>query len=217
MKILTKRCLRCGKPFNKPYSCGLPEWEGRKFCSKVCDNNWRKGKIFSPNTVFTKERHFVPVTAFKKGVRVALLTEFKKGSVPWNKGRPWTKEERQKIADSLPKRFGKDSGNWRGGTTKLGQLIRSCKKNLEWRLKVFIRDKWRCVHCRRKRKAGDRVVLHADHIKPFYLILQENKIQSLRQAIACRELWRVSNGRTLCLDCHKKTDTYKVNQHTKSR
>ena len=42
---------------------------------------------------------------------------------------------------------------------------------------------------------GKKIVLHADHIKPFAFF------PKLRFAI--------DNGRTLCIDCHKKTDTYK--------
>ena len=41
---------------------------------------------------------------------------------------------------------------------------------------------------------GKTVTLNADHIKPFAYFPE------LRFAI--------DNGRTLCVDCHKKTDTY---------
>ena len=57
-----------------------------------------------------------------------------------------------------------------------------------WREAVFKRDNYRCVMC------GDAGILHADHIKPYA------KYPDLR--------YTVSNGRTLCVPCHKQTPTY---------
>ena len=33
-------------------------------------------------------------------------------------------------------------------------------------------------------------------------------IKSVDDARKCDELWDTNNGRTLCRDCHRKTDTY---------
>jgi 5-methylcytosine-specific restriction endonuclease McrA len=63
-----------------------------------------------------------------------------------------------------------------------------------WRTLVFERDNYMCVHCGIKNGLGKTVYLHADHIKPFALYPE------LR--------YEVSNGRTLCVPCHKKTGTY---------
>lgn len=64
-----------------------------------------------------------------------------------------------------------------------------------WREAVFQRDNYTCQRCFRH-----GVVLHADHIKPF------SWYPELRLDI--------SNGRTLCLDCHKQTDSY-LKTHTR--
>lgn len=57
-----------------------------------------------------------------------------------------------------------------------------------WAKMVKDRDGRKCVLC------GSTTNLHADHIKPIALY---------------PELMRdLSNGRTLCFDCHKKTPTY---------
>lgn len=59
----------------------------------------------------------------------------------------------------------------------------------EWRKQVFTRDNYTCQDC------GARgVTLHADHVKPW------------RTHPECR--YEVSNGRTLCVPCHRKTPTY---------
>ncbi len=58
-----------------------------------------------------------------------------------------------------------------------------------WRTKVFERDLYTCQNCG---EVGGR--LEAHHIKPWSLFSE------LRFAI--------DNGRTLCKDCHKQTESY---------
>ena len=64
-----------------------------------------------------------------------------------------------------------------------------CVEDREWRQAVFERDDWTCQECGQK---GGR--LQADHIKPFATHPE------LRHDL--------DNGRTLCVDCHKKTGTF---------
>jgi 5-methylcytosine-specific restriction endonuclease McrA len=78
-----------------------------------------------------------------------------------------------------------------------------------WRLKVFERDNYKCVLCLRTRKYGDRVILHADHYpKTFALILKENNIKTFEEAKKFNNLWDPFLGRTLCRECHLKTETH---------
>ena len=74
----------------------------------------------------------------------------------------------------------------------------------EWRKIVFARDNWTCTSC------GSSISgkLEAHHLRPFYIILAENNIKSLNEALLCKCLWDVTNGTTLCHDCHKETETY---------
>lgn len=78
------------------------------------------------------------------------------------------------------------NGNWRGGVTKSRKAAMSTKEYKAWRKAVFERDSYTCVYC--GIRGGE---LNADHIKPWAYFPE------LR--------YDVSNGRTLCLDCHKTT------------
>lgn len=86
---------------------------------------------------------------------------------------------------------GKNHYNWQGGKTSAGQTIRNSYQMKEWRKLVFERDRFTCQSC--GKNGGE---LEADHIKPFA------HFPELRLEL--------SNGRTLCKECHKKTDTYMV-------
>ena len=78
--------------------------------------------------------------------------------------------------------------NWRGNrSARRSAMSRLPYRN--WRDAVFVRDDYTCVIC--SARGGN---LNADHIMPWALY------ESLR--------YDVSNGRTLCVPCHKKTDTY---------
>lgn len=155
---------------------------------------------------------------------------FKKGSIPWNKdkkgsqkgwnkglklgpawnkglpspskGVPRTKEVKEKISKAKtgkprPDMKGENNWNWKGGKTKERELIRKSIQYKKWRYEVFKRDDFTCVFCHKKEEVSGK--LNADHIKPFSIFPELRYI--------------VSNGRTLCVDCHKLTDTYLTNIH----
>ena len=95
---------------------------------------------------------------------------------------------------------GENSNFWKGGITGLDKQIRTCSKYKEWRLAVYIKDNFQCKDCGSK-KSGN---FNAHHLKHFSKILFENNITTLEQALACKELWDVFNGITLCEKCHNK-------------
>lgn len=80
--------------------------------------------------------------------------------------------------------------------------IRNCQKSKDWKFSVLKRDNFQCQICSSKK------TLQVDHIIPFTKIKKEFNVKTLDDAIECELLWDISNGRTLCLKCHKKTDTY---------
>jgi 5-methylcytosine-specific restriction endonuclease McrA len=94
-------------------------------------------------------------------------------------------------------------GNWRSenlkgslapnyvhGKCRENLLFRASREYKRWREQVFKRDGFQCVLCG-SQKGG---TLEADHIKDFALY-PELRLE-------------LSNGRTLCKECHKKTENY---------
>ena len=89
--------------------------------------------------------------------------------------------------------------NWQGGINDIRDSIRHCFEYIQWRESVFKRDNFTCRKCG-DNKGGN---LEADHIKTFSEILKRYNIKTLIDAIKCKKLWEISNGMTLCKDCHR--------------
>lgn len=129
------------------------------------------------------------------------LSEAKKGKPSPLKGKKMSEEHKKKLSAAhigkphphggKPnfKTRGANCHLWKGGITPINSAIRHSIEYKLWRTAVFERDNYTCVWC--NKRGG---VLNADHIKPFA------RFPELRFAI--------DNGRTLCVPCHKSTDTY---------
>lgn len=91
-------------------------------------------------------------------------------------------------------RKGESGSNWQDGKSVKNDKIRKSLEYKLWREAVFKRDNYTCIWCGARSGNGNALELHADHIRPFAFFPE------LRFAI--------DNGRTLCIDCHKTTDTY---------
>ena len=113
-----------------------------------------------------------------------------------------------------PNNSGENNHFWKGGKTKLSLQIRNSAEYSFWRKQIFERDNYTCQICGRKNKKGDKVIIEADHIYPFSKILDDFDITSIEEAISCEKIWDIENGRTLCRECHKKTETWGINQYT---
>lgn len=84
---------------------------------------------------------------------------------------------------------GEKSHHWKGGKTSKAMRIRNSREYATWRTAVYERDDYTCKQCGQK---GGRLTAH--HIKPF----------STHPELAMD----LANGQTLCLPCHRKTDTW---------
>jgi len=138
-----------------------------------------------------------------------------KKSDTWKGGKPNCVDCGKKLSRYNAKRcrscsaIGERSNNWKGGITKLCFSIRNCKKYKEWRLAVYKNGHYTCSMCGAKNGRGSTVLLNADHFpKKFSVIIKENKIKTLKEALNCDELWNESNGRVLCFECHCLIDGF---------
>ncbi len=196
MKI-TKKCVTCGKLFEKKINCSKKNWELARYCSHKClfsrpvspmkGKTWVMSegqkshlrKVLKGRTCNTGRTHI------KKGQHLSPETEIKKGNKPWNTGK------------NNPYFTGPNNPKWKGGITPEHQKIRWSQKTKDFRKKIFERDNYTCTQCGRRNKVGDKVVLHAHHIKPFSTHSELRFVES--------------NVITLCKKCHEKTDTYGKN------
>lgn len=79
--------------------------------------------------------------------------------------------------------------DWKGFVTAESERMRKSKKWRQWREAVFRRDNWTCQDC--GVRGGE---LHPHHIES--------------KATRPELMFDVQNGQALCVECHKKTETY---------
>lgn len=96
---------------------------------------------------------------------------------------------KKRLREHLPK--GKDHYNWQGGKTNERRRLMISLEYRTWRKQVFERDNYTCQHCNKR-----GIVLEADHIVPY----------CINKELATD----LNNGRTLCRECHLKTDTWGI-------
>ena len=184
-------CKKCDVIFNNNKGCKsrIP-----LFCSRKCAGLYNGG-LDSVKEKMSKAKIGKPT--WNKGVKMWEGKEHPKGMLGKkgiNSGRIISDETRKKLIVShtglkYPKVSGENHWNWQGGKTSKNEAIRKSAEYKKWRTLVFERDNFICQECK---KVGGEI--HADHIKPF------SKYKELR--------FNVNNGRTLCVECHYKTDTY---------
>ncbi len=169
-----------------PFKKGLAPWnKGKQFSeeSKLRMSLAKKGKKIGP---FTKQ-HKRKIAQALRGKPSGMLG--KKHSLESVKKMSETHKRKGTGKWSKWNQFGNKNPMWKGGVTPKTEIIRKSLEYELWRKSVFERDNYTCQMC------GIRgYKLEADHIKRF------SEFPELRFVI--------DNGRTLCKDCHRKTDNY---------
>jgi len=125
----------------------------------------------------------------------------RKGIPAWNKGK------------HCPNIAGENSIHWKGGITSVNQVVRHCLEYKQWIKSIFERDNYTCVLCGDKRGGN----LEADHFPiPFCQIMFDNNIKSLSDAVKCKKLWDINNGRTVCMKCHNRSNIKPIRSRFKN-
>ena len=178
--IQTKPCEQCGFPVYRKYKYPKKQWEDVKYCSYKCSG------------INTKIRNTGKITSQEVRDKISSANTGKKKVFTEDHKNNIKRSFTQTIRNNLRNRMlGENNPAWRGGVTDEHKIIRCSAQYRAWRESVYRRDNWMCVLCCCK---GGK--LNADHIKPFSMYPE------LR--------FSVENGRTLCVDCHRKTDTFGI-------
>ena len=134
-----------------------------------------------------------------KGVAKPNSGSFKKGLIPWHKGKTgvYSPEMIEKLRLAKLGKRGKDTPRWKGGDRKPLIAIRGMVEYKVWRLGVFERDKFTCLNCGCR---GGK--LHVHHLVPLKTLIEKYQIRTTTDAMDCAQLWEISNGITICAECH---------------
>jgi hypothetical protein len=103
------------------------------------------------------------------------------------------------------KQFGPNNPHWKGGIKSIYDRIRGLKAYWDWHHKVLYRDSHKCASCS---CINDLQIHHLKTLKSLileYCRLNAKQIQDLtEQDLNNSFFYELSNGITLCEDCHKK-------------
>lgn len=132
-----------------------------------------------------------PAYGKKRSLKARTLTSKANKGNPicgaWIKGKKHKLSTRLKMSRAQKKKIKEGKHNWQdkiGKNTykKRRNYMKDIKYKL-WRTKVFERDNYFCIRCKKK-----NIYIHADHI------LSWAHYPQLR--------YNINNGRTLCMKCH---------------
>lgn len=171
------------KKGQKPWNIGKV---GSEWAKKHGIGKWMKGRKLSQET---RKKMSLNNSRYWKGKKRSPDTRMKISQ--GHLGKKVSEKTRQLLREKNSK---EKHPQWKGGITPINKSIRNSLEYKLWRESVLKRDNWTCVWCGARSGRGKRIILNADHIKPFCLF------PVLRFAL--------DNGRTLCEDCHRKTETY---------
>ena len=162
-----------------------------QFCDSECHHKWMKenGPKGEDHPIYNR----TAVECDNCG-ETLLLTQWECNRSDMHYcDRDCMKEHRNKIGFyKLENNF-----NWQGGLKPIHTAIRNLDEYKQWRNNVYRRDHYKCVLCESKD-------IHAHHLIPLGLICKIQGVKDTVDALDCSMLWNVSNGVTLCKECHNE-------------
>ena len=213
-----KTCPNCQKEFCKSKDEGNEQWLSRKYCSRKCfaeGNTGHMVSITTRNKIKVSQIGKIISTETRQKMSISRLgvTPWNKDTVglmkSWNKGKTGLFKQTQEWKDRLSEkmkgnkykvgisswnkglkgyRAGELNNKWKGGISQINktkrQLLMETIEYKIWRKSIFERDNYTCQECG---QIGG--ILNAHHIKP-YSIFPKLRVD-------------MTNGITLCTDCHK--------------
>lgn len=177
---------------HKCINCGTIRYNyGKKFCSHKCQYEYQKN---------------------------LQKYQFRKGNKPWNKGlkksdhpslqrmgfrmnNKWSYKKGEKVPVERRMAISRALDH---GLTKLSIKIRTNIQYSKWRESIFKRDNYTCQICGIKSGCGKKVEFNAHHLVQLSVLIEQNSISNLEEAIKCKNLWSLDNGITLCKSCHEE-------------
>ena len=196
-KVITN-CDRCGLVLEKT--------KHQSTLYPICKSCSLKGK----NTFKKSEETKKKMSLARIGMK--FTKEHKRNISEAKKGVLRTEEQKQRMRDSSAwkGKTGPEHPAYIDGRTALRIAIHNLQEYKDWRTSCFIRDKVLCQECLLRR--GQEV----HHIKAFKNIFQEflsiysqfspieDKETLVKLAIGYAPFWDLTNGKTVCLECHDK-------------
>ena len=205
--------------------CGCGEitaWNGHGFkdylrghISRI-HNNWGHNKSAIEHSAETRRERFKSgeIQVWNKGLdisdpRVASQGKSFSENVTNEMRVQRSLQMRQHRLDGIiPTRYGKDSPNWKGGTSSVSMLVYANNRLYkEWKYPILVRDGFKCIEC------GNDDYLHVHHDEEWLSDIIEKFMTEIncfddKQRIAEQVVqYHIENGvsgKTLCAKCHEK-------------
>jgi hypothetical protein len=186
-------------PWNKGKKLHYTVWnKGKKRPEITGENHPMFGKHHTPEAIEKmRQKSLGHRLSDESRKRLSLIRKQEWATGRRKGGWKLTDKTKNKMKNRIPWNVGipivsgEQCWNWKGGRSRWYREGYYTKKYLNWRRDVFVRDEFTCKDCGKK-----HIYITAHHIKSWV------NYPELR--------FDVDNGRTLCEDCHKKTDNYKA-------